>query len=100
MSLAQNVSMDAWVRRKNTRDQSVFYGCSHYPYCEHMQPACPHCATGLPVKTDGVVRCRDCGQTVEECPVCDGWLRTRTEKYGPFLGCSNWPGCDYTRNIQ
>ena len=87
-------------RRKNTRDRRVFYGCSHYPYCEHTQPACPHCRTGLPVKTDGAVRCRDCGQSVEACPGCDGWLRTRKGKYGPFLGCSNYPACDYTRNIQ
>ena len=87
-------------RRKNTRDRRVFYGCSHYPYCEHTQPACPYCRTGLPVKTDGVFRCRDCGQSVEACPACDGWLRTRAGKYGPFLGCSNYPACDYTRNIQ
>ena len=86
-------------RRQNTQDRSVFHGCSHYPYCEHTQPACPHCRTGLPVKTDGTFRCRDCGQTVEKCPACDGWLRTRKGKYGPFLGCSNYPACDYTRNI-
>ena len=87
------------VRRNNEQDRSVFYGCSHYPYCEHTQAACPHCGTGLPVKADGAFRCRDCSQTVEECPACDGWLRTRAGKYGPFLGCSNYPDCDYTRNI-
>ena len=88
------------VRRNNEQDRNVFYGCSHYPYCEHTQPACPHCGTGLPVKADGTLRCRDCSQTVEECPSCDGWLRTRAGKYGPFLGCSNYPDCDYTRNID
>ena len=88
------------VRRKNTQDRSVFYGCSHYPYCEDTQPACPHCETGLPVKADdGTFRCRDCGRTVEPCPDCDRWLRTRKGKYGTFLGCSNYPDCDYTRNI-
>ena len=87
------------VRRNNEQDRSVFYGCSHYPYCEHTQPACPHCRTGLPVKADDTFCCRDCGQTVEECPACDGWLRTRKGKYGPFLGCSSYPTCDYTRNI-
>ena len=86
-------------RRQNTQDRSVFYGCSHYPYCEHTQPACPHCRIGLPVKTDGTFRCRDCSQTVEECPDCGGWLRTRKGKFGPFLGCSNYPTCGYTRNI-
>ena len=51
------------VRRNSAQNRSVFYGCSHYPYCEHTQPACPHCETGLPVKADGTFRCRDCGQT-------------------------------------
>lgn len=88
------------VRRNNAQDRSAFYGCSHYPYCAHAQPACPHCRTGLPVKASGAFRCRDCGQTVEACPACDGWLRLRTGKYGPFLSCSNWPNCDFTRNIR
>ena len=88
------------VRRNNSQDRSVFYGCSYYPYCEHRQPACPHCRAGLPVKADATFRCRDCDQTVEACPACDGWLRSRTGKYGPFLGCSNWPDCDFTRDIR
>ena len=88
------------IRRNNARDRSAFYGCSHYPYCAHMQPACPHCRAGLPVKANGAFRCRDCDQTVEACPACDGWLRLRTGKYGPFLSCSNWPNCDFTRNIR
>ena len=29
------------VRRENTQDQSLFYGYSHYPYCDPTQPACP-----------------------------------------------------------
>ena len=87
------------VRRQNTQNRSVFYGCSHYPYCEHTQSSCPHCGTGLPIEANGIFGCRDCGQTIEECPSCHGWLRTMRGKYGPFLGCSNWPDCDYTRNI-
>ena len=86
-------------RRKNARDRGTFYGCSHYPYCEHTQSACPNCGTGLLAKADGAYRCRDCGQSVEACPTCDGWLQTKRRKYGRFLGCSNWPDCDYTRNI-
>ena len=31
------------------------------------------------------------------CPVCDGWLNARMGRYGRFLGCSNFPDCDYTR---
>ena len=84
-------------RRKN--DQGMFYGCSYFPFCKHTQSTCPNCETGLPVKTDGAFRCRNCGQPVEECPRCDGWMQTKKGKYGQFLGCSNWPNCSYTRNI-
>ncbi len=85
------------ARRTNTRDRSTFYGCSHYPYCNYTQSACPHCGTGL---LDGTHRCRDCGQSVEACPTCTGWLTPRTSRFGPFLGCSNYPRCDYTRNLK
>ena len=86
-------------RRRNARDRGTFYGCSHWPYCEHIQSACPHCRTGLQAKVDGTYRCRNCGQSVEGCPTCDGWLQTKSGKYGLFLGCSNWPDCNYTRAV-
>ena len=86
-------------RRENARDRGTFYGCSHYPYCEYAQSACPHCGTGLLANANGSFHCRDCGQSVEGCPTCDdGWLQTKSGKYGPFLSCSNWPVCDYTQN--
>ena len=75
-------------RRTNRRNQGTFYGCSHYPYCEHTQPPCPNCKTGL---LDGSRRCRDCGQSVIACPRCTGWLTPRKSEFGPFLGCSNFP---------
>jgi len=33
------------------------------------------------------------------CPVCHGRLVKKTGKYGKFYGCSNYPKCNYTRNI-
>lgn len=30
------------------------------------------------------------------CPVCGGMLVERNGKYGPFIGCSNYPSCKYT----
>ena len=85
-------------RRKNARDGSVFYGCSNWPLCEHRQRACQACGTGLLVRQDSGFRCRDCGTAVEGCPLCKGWIETRMGRYGRFLGCSNWPACDYTRD--
>ena len=87
-------------RRENARDGRVFYGCSNWPYCEQTGRPCPKCGTGLPVRSGSTFRCRDCGGSIEGCPVCDGWLETRMGRFGRFLGCSNYPGCDYTRNLQ
>ena len=86
------------VRRENARSGGVFYGCSNWPYCEHRQSSCPVCGIGLPVEADAGFRCRDCGQLIEACPDCHGWLQTRMGKYGRFLGCSNWHACNYTRD--
>ena len=51
-----------------------------------------------PVNGDGTVRCGACGATVEKCPRCDGWLREIDGRYGPFLGCTKYPVCDYRRD--
>ena len=87
-------------RRENTRDKNIFYGCSNYPLCEHTARACPLCRTGLPVGCGDDFQCRDCGGLIERCPVCDGWLDTRMGRFGRFLGCSNWPDCEYTSSLR
>jgi DNA helicase-4 len=47
------------------------------------------------------VRNADGTATTEElCPVCgDGFLVRRKGKYGPFLGCSNFPKCRNTKQL-
>ncbi|WP_005031682.1 AAA family ATPase [Holophaga foetida] len=40
------------------------------------------------------------GEAPERCPVCGGALRERNGRFGPFFGCSNYPRCRYTRNVQ
>ena len=87
------------VRRESAHNKCAFYGCSNWPYCEHTQPPCPVCRKGLPIQGKGGFLCRDCGQRIEGCPSCGGWLQTRMGKYGRFLGCSNYPTCNYTRDI-
>ena len=87
-------------RRENTRNESFFFGCSNWPLCEHRQRPCQSCGKGLLVKGAGAYRCRDCGESMEGCPVCDGWLVTRIGPYGRFLGCSNFPKCGYTRDFE
>ncbi len=34
------------------------------------------------------------------CPKCGGNLVERNGKYGKFLGCSNYPGCRFTYNLD
>jgi len=35
---------------------------------------------------------------VETCPRCGGILQERHSKYGPFIGCSNYPKCTFKRS--
>jgi DNA topoisomerase-1 len=36
----------------------------------------------------------------EKCPKCDGQLAIRLGRNGRFIGCTNYPECDYTRNLD
>ena len=36
----------------------------------------------------------------ENCPKCGGQLAIRLGKRGRFIGCTNYPECDYTRNVD
>ena len=43
---------------------------------------------------------RDGFFTRETCPKCNEPLLIRSGRYGLFMGCSDYPECDYTRNIE
>lgn len=43
---------------------------------------------------------KDLQSSVGSCPLCQGNLVLRHGKYGPFYGCSNYPKCRYTRNVD
>jgi len=34
------------------------------------------------------------------CPKCGSRLEKRNGKYGPFMGCSTYPKCDYTEKLS
>ena len=36
----------------------------------------------------------------EKCPKCDKQLSIRLGKRGRFIGCTGYPDCDYTRNVN
>jgi len=54
------------------------------------------------VETDaGGARSRPKAQpTGEDCPQCGGSLVTRHGRYGPFVGCANYPTCRYVQPGQ
>lgn len=39
-------------------------------------------------------------QYVTRCEECGGWMVERSGKYGDFLGCSNYPDCDNTEDVD
>ncbi len=88
------------LRRKNARNENSFFGCSNYPLCGYTARPCPKCGNGLPVRVGDSWQCRDCGADIENCPACNSWLEERMGKFGRFYGCSNYPQCDYTRNLR
>lgn len=36
----------------------------------------------------------------EKCPLCSSALSIRLGRNGRFIGCTNYPGCSYTRNLN
>ncbi|WP_337012479.1 DNA topoisomerase family protein [Pantoea sp. AS142] len=36
----------------------------------------------------------------DPCPACGAALVIRSGKHGPFLGCANYPACDYIRPLK
>lgn len=40
------------------------------------------------------------GEHVTECDVCGSWLVEREGEYGKFLGCTNYPDCHNTEQID
>ena len=47
------------------------------------------------------IECFVCKDKKEKCPKCnDGYLVERDGKFGKFYGCSNYPKCTYTKDIN
>jgi DNA topoisomerase I len=63
-----------------------FLSCSGFPECKWSQQLDEE---GNPLP--------DPEGTGEECPECGGELVARTGRFGPFVGCSNYPKCRYVK---
>ena len=91
---------DGWLLQKKGQ-YGPFVGCANWSECLHTESACPHCKTGVIGNTDGKLKCQGCGEPAHACPGCGrGWLLRKNGKHGWFIGCSKYPGCEFTRNIS
>lgn len=74
-----------WSRNK------YFYGCSNYPDCDYTAPI-----EALDFNKEDYAPGFDWDQ---KCPKCQGPTKLRFGKFGPFLGCENYPKCKGIINI-
>ena len=72
-------------RRQRTKDKKFFWVCESDHFADDNN--------GAPVQRER----RPAAAKVEKpCPACNGELRLRTSSRGNFLGCANYPKCNYT----
>ena len=79
--------------------------CSHINYCDFITPVCDNCQKGYIKYNEQTNRyeCSNprCHEIKTKCPSCEnGYLVSRESKHGNFYGCSNYPKCTYTKNIN
>lgn len=78
-----------------TSRYGAFYGCTHYPYCKHLETGCKEC--GEPMKRISRFRvCIDekCQGWVPLCLRCGGDMILRQGWNGQFWGCQNYKGTE------
>ena len=63
-----------------------FLSCSGFPECRWSQQLDE---SGEPLPEPEA--------TGERCPRCEAELVTKTGRFGPFIGCSNYPDCKYIK---
>ena len=115
------------VRKQGVNGE--FIACSNYPKCHYVQKTvkelnytgelCPECGKPLVERTtakgkvfvacSGFPTCHYVKQTpveekevkiVKTCPSCGGGLIKKRGKFGYFLGCVNYPKCNYMEKIS
>lgn len=70
-----------------------FYACSGFPECDFTKPIAEN-EKGEELTEEEVKEL-----TEEKCPKCGAHLMIRQGRFGQFLGCSNYPKCDFTKQM-
>lgn len=68
-----------------------FYGCEHYPDCSFTAPI-------EEIHFDKSEYAEDFNWE-QDCPLCSSKMAVKHGRFGPFLGCSNYPDCKGIVNI-
>jgi len=76
-----------------TGRRGEFVACSGYPDCKFTRSVADDSSP------EGEVA-RENGGPVEDCPECGAPLVERRGRRGPFFGCSKYPDCKFTKNLD
>lgn len=93
-------------KRDKSKDKSKhLYGCSHFPRCKYIENIqyCENCSSEVLKDVDNkVAKCVNdtCGFESLLCFKCHGYMIEKKGQYGKYLGCSNFPKCKHTKNVE
>lgn len=73
--------------------------CGYNPICENPHESVKNPGCFVSNKNTGAGRQVTNGDAGGKCPTCGGELTRRNGKFGPFMGCSRFPQCRFTRPI-
>ncbi len=68
-----------------------FLSCSNFPQCDYAEVLVNESGGEEEMAVDQE-------QLKEPCPQCGAAVKLKIGRYGPFIACSNYPQCKYTRN--
>ena len=75
-----------------TGRRGPFVACSAYPKCKNTKPMSAAYEAGY--------QRPEAEELDEVCPECGKPLVVRSGRRGKFIGCSGFPKCRYTRNLE
>jgi DNA topoisomerase-1 len=76
---------------KRWSKRGPFLGCSKYPDCKYTRPL---------DSDEGATQAAQAAEEAGPCPLCGAPLVSRMSQRGPFLGCSKYPDCKFTRPLE
>ncbi|GAB6138297.1 type I DNA topoisomerase [Halanaerobaculum tunisiense] len=85
--------------------QGPFLGCSKFPKCDCEDTISIPDGFKLPEGENIVIKedleqYKEAGGKYGHCPECEGLLRKVSGRRGAFLGCSNYPQCKHTEQLE